>query len=75
MAINRAYPSTEIASQSSPDEAVHRIKTERTLKLTAVMIGIFAVVIAILFALSLQLRDVRTPGEPIQGGPSPTTPP
>ena len=75
MATNRAYPSTEIPFQANPDEAVHRIKTERTLKLTAVMIGIFAVVIAILLTLSLQLRDVRTPAEPIEGAPSPTAPP
>jgi len=70
----QARSNADIPVTSDVEKAVHRIAKERTLKLTGVLLGLLAILIAILIALQLQLKDVRTPGEAIEGAPAPTAP-
>jgi len=70
----QAHSNADVPVTADVEKAVHTIAKERTLKLTGVLLGLLAILIAILITLQLQLRDVRTPGEPIEGAPSPTAP-
>ncbi|HEX9295460.1 MAG TPA: hypothetical protein VF881_06480 [Polyangiaceae bacterium] len=74
MSTIRARSTADIPDAFDPDEAVHRMVKERTLKRTGVLVGLVAIVIGLLIALQLQFKDVRTPGEPVGGAPSPTVP-
>ena len=70
----QARSNADIPDTTNVDEAVHQIAKERTLKLAGVLLGLLAILAAILIALQFQLKDMRTPGEPVEGAPSPTVP-
>jgi len=70
----QARSNADIPDTSNVDEAVHKIARERALKLTGALLGLVAILAAIVIALMFQMKDVRTPGEAVEGSPSPTVP-